>query len=283
MWNLLKQNILKAWPLLLCIMCCALPCAAQNSGSKTYTLAIVPQYSPLELQHDWQPLLDRIKKETGIELQLKFNPNVPHFEKSLLRGEPDFAFVNPYHSIMAKEAQDYLAIIRNQEKITGLLLVMKDSTIQKMSDLKNKRIGFSAPNAFAASLLIRAYLSKENIPFEAQYLKSHSNVYRNLQGGFIDAATGVSSTYNAEDPKLKEQFRLLYQTPEFASHPIIVHPRVPMTIRAVITQSFLSIANDNEGQILLKKIRLPHPTIPDYEQDYRPLKKLGIEKFLVND
>jgi phosphonate transport system substrate-binding protein len=264
-------------------MCCALPCAAQNSGNKTYSLAIVPQYSPLELQQDWQPLLDRIKKETGIELQLKFSPNVPQFEKSFLRGEPDFAFANPYHSVMAKEAQDYIAIIRNQEKITGLLLVMKDSPVQELSDLKNKRIGFAAPNAFAASLLIRAYLSKERIPFETLYLKSHSNVYRNLQGGFVDAATGVSSTYQDEDPKLKEQFRILYQTPAFASHPIIVHPRVPIAIRTAITQCLLSIANDDEGRQLLKNIRLPYPTIPNYEQDYRPLKNLGIEKFLVND
>lgn len=259
------------------------PCSAQKISTKIYTLAVVPQYSPAEIQSDWQPLLTRLKKESGIELQLKFHPSIPHFEAGFLRGEPDFAFVNPYHAVMAKKAQAYLPLIRNREHITGVLLVLKNSSFQNIDDLKNARIGFPAPNSFAASLLIRAYLSQQQIPFEVEYLKSHSNVYRNLMGGFIAAAGGVSTTYNDEDPKIRDQFRILYQTPEAASHPLIVHPRVPEAIRIAITQAFLALENDVEGISLLKKIRIPQPTKANYAQDYRPLEKLNIEKFVVLD
>ena len=259
------------------------PCSAQKISTKTYTLAVVPQYSPAEIQSDWQPLLERLKKESGIELQLKFSSSIQLFEASFLRGEPDFAFVNPYHAVMAKKAHGYLPLIRNRENITGVLLVLKNSSFQKIEDLKNARIGFPSPNSFAASLLIRAHLSQQKIPFELEYLKSHSNVYRNLMGGFIAAAGGVSTTYHGEDPKIRDQFRILYQTPEAASHPLIVHPRVPEAIRTAITLAFLSLENDVEGISLLKNIRIPHPTKANYAQDYRPLEKLNIEKFVEID
>jgi phosphonate transport system substrate-binding protein len=282
-WQGLSKKSIGKWLLGSLIFSLMLPCFAQKANSKIYTLAVVPQYSPAELQNDWNPIIERIKQTTGIELQLKLSPSIPLFEASFLRGEADFAFVNPYHCVMAKQAQSYIPLIRNQDTITGVLLVLKNSPIQNLKDLANTKIGFPAPNSFAASLLMRAHLNKQHIPFTAEYLKSHSNVYRNLIAGFISAAGGVSTTYNDEDPKIRDQFRILYQTPETASHPIIAHPRVPEAVRTAITQAFLSLAKDSVGQNLLKQIRIPLPTKANYEQDYRPLEKLDIEKFVVLD
>jgi phosphonate transport system substrate-binding protein len=282
-WQGLSKQSIGNWLLGALVFFLMLPCLAQKTNSKIYTLAVVPQYSPADLQNDWNPIIERIKQTTGIELQLKLSPSIPLFEGSFLRGEPDFAFVNPYHCVMAKQAQSYIPLIRNQEMITGVLLVQKNSPIQNLKDLANTKIGFPAPNSFAASLLVRAHLSKQNIAFSPEYLKSHSNVYRNLLAGFISAAGGVSTTFNEEDIKIRDQFRILYQTPEAASHPMIVHPRVPESVRTAITQAFLSLASDSAGQNLLKQIRIPHPTKANYEQDYRPLEKLDIEKFVVLD
>ncbi|MCX7218493.1 MAG: phosphate/phosphite/phosphonate ABC transporter substrate-binding protein [Burkholderiales bacterium] len=247
----------------------------------TYSIAVVPQYNVVQLHSEWQPLLDRIARDTGITLELSLQSSIPKFERGLLKGEPDFAYANPYHAVMAKNAQGYLPIVRDSKALTGILLVRKDSPYKNLSDLSGKEIGFPAPNAFGASLYMRALLAEKKISFEAQILNSHGNVFRSILNGRIAAGGAVNNTYNDEKSEIRDQLRIIFQTPGTASHPLIVHPRVPETVRQAVKNALLAMQKDAAGLALLKDVRLPQPTLANYESDYLPLEKLGIEKYVI--
>ncbi|WP_295749999.1 phosphate/phosphite/phosphonate ABC transporter substrate-binding protein [Undibacterium sp.] len=247
----------------------------------TYSIAVVPQYNVVQLHSEWQPLLDRIARDTGITLELSLQSSIPKFERGLLKGEPDFAYANPYHAVMAKNAQGYLPIVRDSKALTGILLVRKDSPYKNLSDLSGKEIGFPAPNAFGASLYMRALLTEKKIKFEAQILNNHGNVFRSILNGSIAAGGAVNNTYNDEKPEIRDQLRIIFQTPGSASHPVIVHPRVPEAVGAAVKAAFLALQKDPAGLALLKEVRLPQPLATNYESDYLPLEKLGIEKYVI--
>ncbi|AZP12595.1 phosphate/phosphite/phosphonate ABC transporter substrate-binding protein [Undibacterium parvum] len=247
----------------------------------TYSIAVVPQYNVVQLHSEWQPLLDRIARDTGITLELSLQSSIPKFERGLLKGEPDFAYANPYHAVMAKNAQGYLPIVRDSKALTGILLVRKDSPYKNISDLSGKEIGFPAPNAFGASLYMRALLAENKIKFEQRFLNTHGNVFRSILNGSVAAGGAVNNTYNDEKPEIRDQLRIIYQTPGSASHPVIVHPRVPEAVRAAVKAAFLALPKDPAGLALLKEVRLPQPLATNYESDYLQLEKLGIEKFTL--
>ncbi|MFZ6747743.1 phosphate/phosphite/phosphonate ABC transporter substrate-binding protein [Undibacterium sp. Ren11W] len=247
-----------------------------------YSFAVVPQYSAVELHKDWAPLIARLSKDTGLVFELKIQTSIPLFEASFLKGEPDFAYMNPYHMVMAKKAQLYVPILRDAKPLTGVLVVRKDGSYKTLKDLNGQKIAFPAPNAFGASLYMRTLLSEvAHIQFAPVYVKTHSNVYRNVIREDVAAGGTVNVALNDEIAEVREQLQILYQTPPVASHPVVAHPRVAASVQKVVAQAFFALTQDAEGRSLLNAIRIPAPVAVSYQVDYLPLEKLQVEKYLI--
>lgn len=279
------RRVLTVVCLFLCIPSASTLAQSHNNGlstpNKTYTVSVVPQYNVVQLHTEWAPLIARLSRESGVSLQLVLAKTIPQFESTVLAGEPDFAFMNPYHAVMAKRAQAYVPVLRDAKALKGILVVRNDSAMKNIRELEGKSIGFPAPNAFGASLYMRALLTAEPISFQTQFLTTHGNVYRSVLNGAVAAGGGVNTTFNDEPPEVKSQLRILYQTPESASHPLVAHPRVPQEVFKAVREAFFHLQKDAEGQRMLLDVRIPQPVPADYQRDYLPLEKLKIEKFVI--
>jgi phosphonate transport system substrate-binding protein len=250
----------------------------------TYTFSVVPQFKPAQLQQEWAPLLERISLETGIKLKLVIASTIPKFEAEFGKGTPDFAYMNPYQSVLAMKGNGYLPMLRDKKPLNGILVVRKDSPYKKIQDLNGKIIGFPSPNAFGASLYMRALLSEEaNIKFTPRYLNNHTLVFRHVALGHVEAGGSVTSALNDEAPEMRNQLTVLYQTPDVASHPIVAHPRVPANVRKSVINSLLGMQQDADGRALLKEIRMSNLVDANFQNDYQPLDKLNIQKYLVQE
>ncbi len=257
----------------------AVPAAAQPAS---YTVAIVPQFSPALVTEKWLPVLQALERSTGLALTLRYYKNIPEFEAAFEAGEPDFAFMNSYHAVMARKAQGYLPLVRDSEELLrGLLLVRKDSPLQHVRELAGQRVGFPAPNALGASLYLRALLAAQKIDTVPVYTGTHGNAYRALLVGQVAAAGGIYVTWQRERPDIRDQLRVLYETPGVAPHPFSAHPRVPQPHRNAVQQALLQLASSTEGLALLRPTTLAAPVAADYERDYAPLDRLGLERFVV--
>lgn len=252
---------------------------AQN---RSYTVAIVPQFSPALVTEKWLPVLQALERSTGLALTLRYYKTIPEFEQGFEAGEPDFAFMNSYHAVMARKAQGYLPLVRDSEEmLRGLLLVRKDSPLQNVRELEGQRVGFPAPNALGASLYLRALLAQQNVAVTPVYLGTHGNAYRALVSGQVEAVGGIYTTWQQERADLRDQMRVLYETPSVAPHPFSAHPRVPPAHRDAVQQAFVQLAASPAGLAMLKPTALSVPVAADYERDYAPLERLGLERFVV--
>ncbi|MDH3393369.1 MAG: phosphate/phosphite/phosphonate ABC transporter substrate-binding protein [Desulfobulbaceae bacterium] len=260
---------------------CSFPVLASATES-VYTFAVVPQFPASIIQRDWAPLLERVGKIAGVRFQLKLYASISDFEKGVLAGEPDFAYMNPYHAVMARKALGYTPLLREwKRQLVGILVVPKESPVQTVRDLDGKVVAFPSPNALAASLYMRALLAeKEEISITPVYVKTHSNVYRNVLLGKAVAGGGVNKTLKKESQALQAALRILYRTPGIAPHPVCVHPRVPEDLSQRFVSAFQNLAEDESGKVLLGRVSIPHPVTADYQRDYEPLEDLGLENFL---
>jgi phosphonate transport system substrate-binding protein len=161
------------------------------------------------------------------------------------------------------------------------LVVRKDSGITSVAQLEGKKIAFPAPNAFGASLWMRAQLVKSHgISFEESYVGSHQTVYRQVLTGDVQAGGGVQATLDKESANLRDDLTILYRTPDVPSHPIAYHPRVPQAVAEKFRSALLELSTTDEGKELLKSIQMTQPIATDYEQEYLPLKSLSLETFV---
>lgn len=256
--------------------------AIASAAETNYSIAIVPQFPPAEIHRDWTPLLERIRQETGISLILSIAPNIPAFEVSVLGGEPDFAYMNPYHEVMAMRAKGYLPLVRDSKPLSGILMVRKDDPITSVKQLDGKEIAFPAPNSFGASLWIRALLAEqEKIHITPLYVKTHSNAYRYVVTGKAAACGGVNHTLSEEPAEVRDSLRVLLETSGVPPHPLSAHPRVPESVRRTVAEFLLRLPELAGGPALLKGVQMASPVRADYARDYRPLEKYGLDNYVV--
>ena len=259
-------------------------CLGDPKAPRTHEVHVVPQLTPSVMQGNWAPLLEQLGRQTGLCFELRIASTIPAFENALLSGQPDFAFVNPYHAIVARKTHGYLPlVVDSKEKLSGLLMVRADSPIQSIRELDGQTIAFPAPNAFAASLLLRSQLAQQGIRIQPKYVKTHANAYRAVILGDVVAGGGVNNTLKRESAGVREQLRILYETPGYAPHPFVAHPRVAAPLRETVIQAFLKLHDSDAGIKMLDAIQIPLPVRADYARDFAPLESLQIDKFVVKN
>lgn len=273
-------RLCRAW-LSMGVLACLMSGPAWSAGPTVYTVAVVPQFPATEINRVWTPILDRVGQEAGVVLQLKLSRDIPGFEEALLAGKPDFAYMNPYHQVMARKAQGYVPLVRDSTLLTGILVVRQDDPIQSVKELEGRTLAFPAPNAFGASLMIRAHLSLvDKISFTPLYAKTHTNAYRQVIVGKAAATGGLRATLEKEPPEVRANLRVLLETPGAPPHPLSAHPRVPIKVQQAVRAAMLKLAGDAALRDFYQDIPMAQPVAADHARDYQPLEKYRLDRFV---
>jgi phosphonate transport system substrate-binding protein len=223
--------------------------------AETLSFGIVPQQSAKKLAKLWTPINNYLSEKVGVKIKFSTANDIPTFEKRVLAGEYDIAYMNPYHYTVFSQKPGYEAIAKQKNKqIKGIIVVPKDSSITSLDQLTGKTLSFPAPAAFAASVLPRATMTKDGIEITPKYVSSHDSVYLTVSKGLFPAGGGVMRTFNNTSPDVRNNLRVLWTTPGFTPHAIAVHPRVNSEIKAKLQRALLAMNDDPEGQVLLKTI-----------------------------
>ena len=179
--------------------------AMGSDGASPYTFGVVPQFEARRIVEIWEPILDRVADAAGIDLTLMGSADIPAFERELATGKLDFAYMNPYHLVVAHDAAGYLPLVRDVGRtLFGIIVVHRDSSIQAPADLDGKTVAFPAPNALGASLLVRAELDRKfQVRITPRYVSSHTSVYLNVVTRQTDAGGGVRALCSSRSPRFK--------------------------------------------------------------------------------
>jgi len=228
--------------------------------AQTITFGVVPQQSPLKLISEWQPVIKYLENKTGNKIILKIERSIPEFEKKLYGGEYDVAYMNPYHYAVAHKKIGYVATVRDVKKLTGILVVNKNSGISDVTMLKGKTFLFPAPDAFAATLITKYELLKYyGIDVEGEknfrYVNSHDSVYKGVARGIGDVGGGIERTFdNLNDAEAKESLAVLYKTKSYPSHPFAIKPSLSKQEQEKITKALLELPKTILDSLNMKQL-----------------------------
>lgn len=254
----------------------------QATAAPEYKFGVVPQFEPRKLSTIWTPILAELEKRTGFKLTMVGSPRIPEFEGEFEAGRYDFAYMNPYHSIVAARMQKYEPLVRDGEKkLFGILVTAKDGPIKDIKDLAGKSIAFPSPNALGASLLMRADLERlHRVSFTPVWSQTHTSAYLNAALGKVDAAGGVMATLEQQPQPVRDKLRIIYETRRTAPHPVMAHPRVPEVDREKMRQAFLDLGKTTEGRELLAKVPIGQ-VVSAHAKDYQEIASWGLELYYV--
>jgi len=264
---------MKTTPLYLC--CIYLLASSTVLADESYNFAIVPQQVTSKLIKNWQPLLHYLSIKTGVKLNFATGSNIPAFERNLENEVYDFAYMNPYHYVKYNQLSHYNAFAKEaNKKIKGIIVTKKNNSINNL--LSFEKIAFPSPNAFAATLITQAELTKKNIKVMPIYVGSHDSVYYHVIHGDYPAGGGVHRTLNALQPEIRKQLKIIYTTNGYTPHAFTAHSRIPKIIVEKVKVALEQLSFSNEGRLLLNKLNFKKLQSA-HDSDWNDARRLNLK------
>jgi phosphate/phosphite/phosphonate ABC transporter binding protein len=132
------------------------------------------------------PLAEYLSKETGEKVSLVIPKDFDAFKSIVTSGQVEMGFANPLIYVQLKKSAPSLdplglASEKAGTKFRGIILVRKDSGIEKVQDLKGKKLIFVEQDSAAGHVFQMLTLSKAGLDVHKDFIKlpfakKHENV-----------------------------------------------------------------------------------------------------------
>lgn len=256
-------------PALVAVCCLGI---SQFAVAQERVLGVVPQGAAHALAQQWQPLLNQLQKSVGQEIHFVTAPTITQFEQRVLKGEFDYAYVNPLLFVRARKQVGYRALVRRSDPLRGIVVTGKDAPAG-ISSLKDAIIAFPSPTALGATILTRAELDRRKIHYSVSYVGTHESGYQGVAIGRYRAAGGVRRTFELLPEETRKKLKIILETRPLPGHVIAVHPRISDSEANKVRAALLAL--DRDHQPLLKALNVDH-FVTSKPSDFRALNNLKL-------
>jgi phosphonate transport system substrate-binding protein len=149
-------------------------------------LGLLPRLSAMEMTTMFTPLANYLSKETGETVSLVIPKDFEAFKAAATSGQIDMGFSNPLVYVQLKKnnaAIDPLGLASEKAgtKFRGIIIARRDSGIDKVTDLKGKRLIFVDKDSAGGHVFQMLTLSKAGLDVQKDFIKlpfakKHDNV-----------------------------------------------------------------------------------------------------------
>lgn len=209
-----------------------------------------PKYNPRIMVQLYQPFIDYLNETTPYQFELKLSRYYPEIVDQVGRGEILIASCGPVSYVKARERYGVRPIVRALSKngkpsYRGITIVRRDSSIERLQDLKGKRFAFGQAWSTAGHLLPQYYLMKAGIRLrdlkEYAFLRHHDSVVGAVLKGQFDAgAVKDVVAYQHE----KDGLRFIFVTEPIPTVPIMAAQKAPLEMIASVRSTLLRLGRD---------------------------------------
>ena len=149
-------------------------------------LGLLPRLSATEMTAMFTPLADYLTKATGEKVILVIPKDFDAFKALVVSGQVDMGFANPLVYVQLKKdnaSLDTLGLASEKAgtKFRGIIIARKDSGLEKVTDLKGKKLIFVEEDSAGGHIFQMLTLSKAGLDVKKDFTKlpfarKHTNV-----------------------------------------------------------------------------------------------------------
>jgi phosphonate transport system substrate-binding protein len=224
-----------------------------------------PFNNPERLNNAFSPLINILNKEIPqYKFKLETSKDYADFNAKIKTKRIEIIIPNPYQTIEAMKFNYHVfAKYADDERFRGILLVRKDSNINKISDLKGKTIAYPAPSAIAAAMMPKVYMMEQglnvNVDTKTKYVGTQESSILALYHKEVDAACTWPISWELfvnENTKMTDQLKIVFQTDNLVNLSVMARNDVDEKLIENIKKTLMNLSNNVEGQNVLLKFNV---------------------------
>jgi phosphonate transport system substrate-binding protein len=236
-----------------------------TSTDKVYTFGIHPLHNPNRLHEVFGPVMEYLSANIeGASFKLEASRNYAAYDEKLYAGKFEFSLPNPFQTINSLERGYHVfGKMGDDDNFRGIILVRKDSGIEKIDDLKGKAVSYPAPTALAATMMPQYYLQTHGLDvmkdLDNRYVGSQESSVMNV---FLkDTVAGATwpPPWNAmvkERPELAEQMEIKWQTEPLPNNGLVARNDIDAALVERVAGLLTTMHNSAEGKVMLERMEL---------------------------
>jgi phosphonate transport system substrate-binding protein len=230
---------------------------AYGSSKDALRLGVFPYLSPTRMDDIFSPVSQKLARGLQQPVRFRTSSNLPRFKQNLLSGDYDIVIAQPILYPLAVDQLGYLPLIRMEESISSVVLVLQDSPYRSVQDLQGRTIATPPVNG-PVVLLAKKHFSEQGIDpdsaFEFVPNKTAGTCMQKVLARRVEACIAPHFAVRPFERSMGVRLRILQRTRGIPNRAVLVHPRVPENLRQQIRNTMLSWKFSNEGRELLRSI-----------------------------
>lgn len=215
------------------------------------SFGVLNQQSAALTAERWNPILHYVSAVSGVPLRLKMGKTVQETDAMMGRGEFDFMYTN--HNFQSEyDRAGYRVIARwAGEAIRCVIAVPADSTVERIEDLRGKRIAFPSPDAFVGYAVPIMELKKADVRVEEIFAGNQEGALAQLKARRVDGAA-VNSRFLAQYAEREGvKFREIFTSDAYPELAVIAHPRLHGDLIARVQKALIGMKDDPRATEIL--------------------------------
>ena len=249
-------------------------------------VGILPDSSMDNLHQRYDPLLNYLSAETGLEYILVLPENYAALIRLFRDQEVDLAYFGGFTFVRAQTFYGARPLVMREidTRFTSLFLVKGENSALELADFKDKTFSFGSELSTSGHLMPRYFMQMEKqiVPeqffSEIHYSGAHDKTAYLVRDGKVDLGVANAEIIHAmiEDGRLKEgEIRTLWQTPPYADYVWAVHDYLDDAVKTQLRNAFLKLDVNNEHHNKILSRLGARFFLPAAASDFTRLKRVA--------
>ncbi len=209
----------------------------------SYKFGSFPMRAVGQMHSVFSPVAAEFAKILGHPVYFRTKSNFAEFREQLSLETYDFAVVQPFDYVLAHDKYHYLPLARFEKPLKGSFMVLIDSPLRDLKDLRGKKVA-TPPTTAAVTLMAKKEFQDAGFELkrdiDLQYTKSHDSCLQLVMTKSVSACVSSLRAVHVFEEKWGKHFRVLHLTPAIPNTLFIVHQRIPRAARETLLKTIIS-------------------------------------------
>jgi phosphonate transport system substrate-binding protein len=266
-------------------------CRTQDgSKPRTLRLSMIPTTDPGKVIRESQPLVEYLERETGAKIDLTVPTNYAAVVEAISNDQVDIAYLGGFTYVQASKRAGVLPLVQRERdrEFHSLFITHKDSGINSLGDLKNRKFAFGDVNSTSGHLMPEYFMRQAGVDLEvitnALYSGGHDATALAVANKKVDAGALDETVYQkmVADGKLDgTQVKVFYTTPPFFDYIWAARKTLDPSIAASFSSAMLKLdSNDTTHKPLLTLLNASK-YVKAEDGDYAKLRQAATDAGLL--
>lgn len=205
------------------------PFAAVAADKPALVLGVFPYVTPVQLAQFHTPLKDYLARQLGRPVTLVTAPDFMSFVERTRDGQYDLIITAPHLGRLAETRDGYQRLAQTGHTVQGIFLAPRDSDIERIEDLKGKRVMIAQKVSIIYQMAEQLLRQKGLVPGQTVTIvetRTHNNAMHAPLRGEADASVTGTLLFRVLEDEQKKRLRVIGTTEEAPGFLVMAHRRV---------------------------------------------------------